>query len=516
VQRLDDCLRQAAAKWPHRPACIGEDGADLRYRSLADAAARMSDRLRTAGVRPGDRVGLCLPKSVGTVAALFGILSADAVYVPLDPLAPLQRNQYILADCGARMLLTSVGQAALFVQSAGIPADTLPTEDPSVVLLVFRRPTTSCSEWPEGLAYILYTSGSTGQPKGVMLRHDNALCFVEWAAREYRLGPDDVFSSLAPLHFDLSVFDLFCSVLSGGTLLLIDQATTRNPMLLAERLHRFGVTVCYATPTTLKLLLRFGKLPSCRWQGPRLVLFAGEVFQAAPLHRLQQIWSGAEYYNLYGPTETNVCTFFKVPVPVPADRSLPFPIGRPCPYAQCLLWDGLVAMPLRPGLQGELLVSGRSVMAGYVGSADLSQQRWVHHQARNWYRTGDQVVVDESGDLVFIGRLDRMVKRHGYRIELGEVEAGMLGHPVIGDACSVWVAGEAGKEGRIVVFYTTPAGEGPVSVLDLTVFLQDKLPAYMLPDQYVHLSEIPGTSTQKADYQQLARLAEALGKTLPA
>ncbi len=516
MQRLDDSLRQAAAAWPDRPACIGEDGTVLRYGPLAVAAARTADLLRQAGARPGDRVGICLPKTGPTVAALFGILMADAVYVPLDTTAPLSRNLFILSDCRAQMALVGADQAERFARSAGVPTEILPTEDPMVVLLFFRRPPADEPVWPEGLAYILYTSGSTGQPKGVLLRHDNALCFVEWAVRECRIGPEDILSSLAPFHFDLSVFDLFCSVMAGAALLLIDHSTLRNPMMLAERLHQHGVTVCYATPTTLKLLLRFGKLSRFGRQAPRLVLFAGEEFPIEPLRMLQQGWPRTEFYNLYGPTETNVCTYFKLPHPVPEERVTPFPIGRPCPYAQCMLMADEVPMPLRPGAEGELLVAGRSVMAGYVGPVSGSEQRWVYHHDRTWYRTGDRVVVDGSGNLVFKGRMDRMVKRHGYRIEPGEVEAALLEHPAIGDACAVWVPETAGKEGRMVLFYTTPAGEGSLPFLELSTFLRDRIPAYMWPDQYCHLPEIPETSTQKVDYRRLEALASAAGSFRPA
>lgn len=505
MHELKGLLRQAAGRFPERTAFIEPEGGSITYAGMLELASRLSAFLLSQGITPGDRVGFCLPKSILSGACVFGILESGAAYVPLDVEAPAPRNSYILENCRARALLatpelgdTYAGQFQGRCALREVPG--LP-----LVLLVFDFQAAAPLEIPAGLAYILYTSGSTGMPKGVLITHGNAYCFVEWAGRAFGITEADVFSSIAPFHFDLSVFDLFTAVLHGAAVVLINHQMAKNPMQLAALIDDYRISVWYATPTTLKMMLRFGRLARYRHDSLRIVLFAGEVFPIPPLREIMERWAGAAFYNLYGPTETNVCTFHPIPAVIPEAQKAPFPIGRACPYARCRLLDGERSYALQPGLEGELVVAGESVMAGYLNLPERNEQAFWWEAGEKWYRTGDIVRVNAEGGMEYLSRKDRMVKRHGYRIELGEIESALHRHPAIAEAGVVSMQGE-GQDMQIVAFYSTIEPQAAIPLLSLTEFVLQQLPPYMAPDRFVHLVETPKTATHKVNYQALMQM----------
>ncbi len=301
-----------------------------------DARTRLRQPCASSGSGPGDRVGLCTPKSVAAVAAIFGILETGAAYVPVDASAPPERNRFIFSDCGVAALLA---------------ADARPDEgEPREVagLHLFDRrgraagdgAMAETTQAPDGLAYILYTSGSTGNPKGVMLTNANALSFVDWCSEAFSPDEHDRFSSHAPFHFDLSILDLYVPIKHGARIVLIGEALGKNARLLAPVIADEKISVWYSTPTVLRLLAEFGELDSLDLGALRLILFAGEVFPVKHLRTLKALLPTPRYWNLYGPTETNVCTAFEIPQEIPADRDSPFPIGPPCSNVETMLLDG--------------------------------------------------------------------------------------------------------------------------------------------------------------------------------
>lgn len=502
METLQDLIGSAMHRFEGRTALWNLDGGSASYADLDRESNGFAELLK-AHIRPLDRVGICLPKSFAAVAAIFGTIRANGCYLPIDHDAPASRNAYILEDAGARALVTtpSISGAleGLYPPSSVTPVLIFGLE----LQLLLWEPTVEVST-PNDLAYILYTSGSTGRPKGVMISQDNALCFIEWAADEFSIRESDVISSIAPFHFDLSVFDLYASMLRGASVVLIDAQSSKNPMLLAEAVGRFGMTVWYATPTTLKLMLRFGRLERHPTESLRLVLFAGEVFPIGPLNELRTRWPRVLFANLYGPTETNVCTYHLLPTEIEHERTEPYPIGIPCPFANCFIDSPSGIKPFAPGLEGELLVGGRSVMAGYLNNPEKNAETLLTHAGDRLYRTGDLVRVDGSGCLHYISRKDRMVKRNGYRIELGEIEAALHRHHDISDAGVISTGPQSDQpETRIIGYYGTRSGQS-IPLLELQDFLSTQVPAYMLPDRLVHLHEMPRTSTHKIDYPALS------------
>jgi acyl-coenzyme A synthetase/AMP-(fatty) acid ligase len=285
----------------------------ITYGELDEQSDRVRDALVRSGIRRGDRVGICAPKSVPVVVAIFGILKAGAAYVPVDASAPAARNAGIFDDCDTALVVMSQSIWPAFASAHG--NDTFDELDNiSDGLIVARRrsmerePAEIVAPTPDDVAYILYTSGSTGKPKGVVHTHLSALGFVNWCSETFAPSSEDRFSSHAPFHFDLSILDIYVPLKHGAALILFGDDVGKQPTRLAGLIAQSRITVWYSTPSILRLLVEYGKLDQLDFTDLRLVLFAGEVFPVKHLRALKEIWSSPDYFNLYGPTETNVCT----------------------------------------------------------------------------------------------------------------------------------------------------------------------------------------------------------------
>jgi amino acid adenylation domain-containing protein len=507
---VHEYLERAASRFPERPAVEGSEGQAVDYTGLDALSNRVRDRLRHEGVRKGDRVGVYLRKSVDAVAAIFGILKAGAAYVPVDPGAPATRNGYVLSNCSVSAVIAEDRFAAALDALDGRPyslllscsserplRDALDAEDA-------RNPapeTDTARPAPTDLAYILYTSGSTGRPKGVMLSHGNAESFVDWCSEAFEPTEQDRFSTHAPSHFDLSILDLFVSIKHGAALVLVDDETGKQPLRLAPYIAERRISVWYSAPSILSLLAQYGGIEGHDYGGLRLVLFAGEVFPVKHLRRLKELLPAPRYFNLYGPTETNVCTYYEVVGAVPEDRTEPYPIGKPCPFdeTRVVAEDG-VDVPR--GEEGELVVSGASVMHGYWDLPEQTARAFFDGaDGARWYRTGDVVVDPGDGNYVFLGRRDRMVKRRGFRIELGEIEAALYRHPAVREAAVVATPDEESGV-RITAFLVSEGGQR-LSLIAMKRFCAENLPLSMVPDAFAFPESLPKTSTAKVDYQAL-------------
>ena len=517
---LHRALEDAARRAPGRPAVEeGEDPASvINYGDLAALSNRLRDRMRQMGVVPGDRVGICVRKSIDTVATIFGILEAGAAYVPVDLSAPAARNAYIFNDCSVRAAvveqrfearlraeMAALGPVPpLFVLDGAGGGRALATALDRENVVNPAPVTTTVMPGPDDLAYILYTSGSTGRPKGVMLSHANAVSFIDWCSEVFTPTEADRFSSHAPFHFDLSILDLYLSIKHRATLVLIGEEVGKEPRRLAPLITERRLTVWYSAPSILSLLAEYGDLEARDLSALRLVLFAGEVFPVKHLRALHLLVPQPRYFNLYGPTETNVCTFYEIPRKIPEERSEPFPIGRACSHLLTRVVDSELRS-VSAGEEGELCVGGAGVMRGYWNLAELSARAFlVDDEGVRWYRTGDIVVEGPDGNYVFLGRRDRMVKRRGYRVELGEIEAALYRHPAVREVGVVAVSNqEIGV--RVKAFLACHDGRHP-SVIEMKRFCADHLPGYMIPDFFSFHGVLPKTSTDKLDYQRLKEM----------
>jgi amino acid adenylation domain-containing protein len=526
LQRL---LTDAAARQPQRPA-VASSGSVLTYQELDELSNKVARALLRLGVAPGDRVGVLAPKSAAAVVGIYGVLKAGACYVPLDPKAPAQRLSYVVQDSGAAVIIADdarTAQAATLVRGVPRPGgvvvasfagrdggeetDTVLPEG-TAVLPWTAVAAESGQSLPEeraietDLAYILYTSGSTGTPKGVMISHRNSLTFVEWAASAAGLTDEDRVCSPAPLHFDLSVFDIFASCQAAACVTVLPEGAATFPVSIAKWLQSERISVWYSVPSVLSLLACYGRLGEFDLSQLRVVIFAGEVFPPKYLARLIAELPDRRYLNWYGPTETNVCTAFEVP-PGWAEAE-PVPIGKACANTEVFAVTSEGHRVCKPGEVGELYVRGPSLMRGYWGQPAKTREALIASPFRPEYdelvyRTGDLVTLEPTGNYVYVGRRDSMVKIRGYRVELGEVEAALYRHPAIREVAVLPVSDELlGSRLRAVV---TADGAGKLvrqSVLD---HCRQWLPAYMVPDIVEIRDALPRTSTGKIDRARLAR-----------
>ncbi len=513
TRSLHQLLDLSASRFPDNIAIEEAESGSMRYSQLACLSDRVRDRLHGLGVERGNRVGICMRKSADAVASLLGIMKAGAAYVPADPTAPASRNAFIFQDCAVKILIvearlaealrlefSQVGFAPEMIvlegTGAGVPLtkalDRLDAVKPA-------PPRASAVPDPSQLAYILYTSGSTGRPKGVMLSHGNAACFVDWCSDVLQPNEDDRFSSHAPFHFDLSILDIYVSLKHGATLVLVEEQLGKEPARLAPWVAEKKITVWYSAPSILSLLAQFGKLDQHDYSSLRLVLFAGEVFPIKYLKLLKSMWRHPRYLNLYGPTETNVCTFYEVPHLIPESQTEPVPIGKACPYCEPLVVNE-AGIEVARGAEGELCIAGSSVMQGYWNLPENTAKAFLPRGDTRWYRTGDIVVELPDGNYKFLGRRDRMIKKRGYRIELGEIEVALYRHPAIKEAA---VLAFPDDDGVPIKAFTSTRDGSKLSIIELKKFCSENLPLYMVPDLFCSLESLPKTSTDKIDYQQL-------------
>jgi amino acid adenylation domain-containing protein len=426
-------------------------------------------------VRPGDRVALVLPKTTEAVVAVFASLLAGAPYVPIHPRWPKERIDFTLDDCGARAVITAPGGR----------------------LQVEWRDVSGAAEASGSAgdpALILFTSGSTGKPKGVVLSHRAVGAFVRWTVAEFQIGTNDRIASPSPLGFDLSTFDIFGMAASGATCVIVPESITWMPRFLVQFLSETRLTCWYSVPSILGGMLQEGGLKDADAPNLRLVLFAGEVFPSPQVARLQAALPDVLCANLYGPTETNVVIWHRVPKDF--DGAEPLPIGKPCPYADITI----------NAESGELLAGGESTMIGYWNRPQETARAFVEIEGKRYYRTGDRVTRRLSGDYVYVGRLDRQVKRRGFRIELGEIEAALARHPDILEAAAV--AFDDSESGTVIAAFVCSTSPKADLLIEIKVHCARFLPLYMIPDMVLSVAILPKGNHGKIDYAYLKRAAE--------
>jgi len=366
-QSIPDRFEQIVAAHSGRLA-VKTNRAELTYEELNRTANRVAHALLARHESVEEPVLLLLDNGAPMIASIIGALKAAKIYVPLDPSFPTLRHREILEDTAAGLIVTDSKNLSLAAElAAGKLALVNIDELDRSASDDNPRPRAA----PDTPAYILYTSGSTGTPKGIMHTHRSGLSFAVWAAETYGLTADDRVSNHAPLHFDLSTFDFFAAAQVGATTVIVPEAIAKLPSDVGRLMERERLTVWYSVPFALIQLLERGNLKSLDLGLLRWILFAGEVFPTKHLRRLLAVLPHVRFSNLFGPTETNVCTYYHVPTDLPTSEE-PIPIGKPCGNIESLVVDGNEA-PVAQGEPGELLIRGGVVMCGYWGRPDLNE-----------------------------------------------------------------------------------------------------------------------------------------------
>ena len=507
MNNLKNYLKKSRVTYPEKEA-LKVGGKSFTYKDLHHLAGQFARGLDALQIAPGSKIAFWLPKSAEAYISIFGSAEHSSVFIPIDIAAPASRVNYILNDSGADILIcrTSDYRKLLEAKRHSVTLVILVGEGGEYAvypacrhlhwfdLIAVETQTCSvpkCLFDEESIAYIFYTSGSTGFPKGAAISHRAACTFIDWAVDCTDLTSADRVANQASLSFDLSTFDLFATVSAGAALIAIPDWPISSGYPFARFIQEQGISVWYSVPTVLNRIAESQRKSPFNLGCLRVVIFAGEAFAKNDLVDFQRYVTGARLYNWYGATEINSCISHLV-TPENLASNQPLPIGLPCPFARIkLVYDS--DSPV-----AELFVAGESLMSGYIKNGKIRKDGFVRGLDEDdlYYATGD-LVRQENGLLIYHSRRDHMIKRNGYRIELGEIENNLLSHSGVEEVACVYV-------GKAIVIFVAPY----VSCLNLLesklrLKLAEALPTYMRPDKIFILDKLPKSVRGKVDRRAL-------------
>lgn len=479
LELFDNATRSARVS-----VAVRDENDTLTYGDVSERAERLARHLRELGVNAGDLVGQCLERSASLVVGALAAFRLGAAYVAIDPAYPDERIRWMLDDADVAAVVTDgpnadrpLGSRVTVVLGSGgrLPPDATVSDGEPL-----PAPPQSSD-----LAYVVYTSGSTGHPKGVMVQHGSLANLIAWHNAAFSLTSADRCTQLASPGFDAAVWELWPTLACGAALHIVPEPLRRDPLGLRDWLVAEGITVSFVPTAIAETLLAVPWPPEAAL---RFLLTGGDALTRRPRADL-----GFEVINNYGPSETTVVATSGAVAP---EGNGPPPIGRGIAGVRIEIVDDDLA-PVVPGEVGELLVGGVAVARGYLHRDDLTAARFLESEGDRWYRTGDRVRRRPDGQLDFLGRGDDQLSLRGFRVEPAEIVAALSSHPAI-EACAVLGVGGSGADRELVAYVVAGVGERPADV-DLNAFVGGRLPDYMVPARYVWLSELPLTPHGKLD-----------------
>jgi amino acid adenylation domain-containing protein len=511
VTRSAECSPDAVALVLH--------GDRVTYSQLENITNQLARLLRDAGCRQGDRVCFLVPKSPLAIICLVAILKADCIHVPLDGLSPAPRIARIIQSCEPRLLLAAGPWGKLLEELSA--TDVLrhvgigwvgPEPAPSGVATKFAFGDVGgysiapldYKNQSQSASHILFTSGSTGIPKGVVITHSNVLNFVEWAKHYFQLASTDRISGHPPLHFDLSQFDIFGAFAVGAELCLVPPELNLLPHKMVDFIRTLALTQWFSVPSLLHYIAKFDGLKCGDFPYLRRILWCGETLATPVLIHWMERLPHVTFTNLYGPTESTIASSYYTVPKCPDDENAPIPIGRPCEGEDLLVLDeNLNRVP--PGQIGDLFIRGVGLSPGYWRDTEKTASVFLPNPYGNGsdriYKTGDLARVGEDGLVYFLGRADSQIKCRGYRIELGEIETGLNTIELVRE-CAVVAIPSEDFEGTTICCAYSSRQEG-ISPATLRSRLSQIVPNYMMPSRWLALDELPKNSNGKIDRPNL-------------
>ena len=476
-------LEEAAHRDP-RHIAFEDDSSALTYGELLQRAQEIGSFLHLC-TEPQTPVLIYMDKKPACIAAMLGAVYAGCFYTPVDPAMPQSRMARIVSVLKPACILCEKKYeekaAALCEGVKVVCAEEIPEKIEALSLAQIRA-----RHIDNDLLYVLFTSGSTGMPKGVAITHRSVVDFVEWACDALSIDADCVFGNQAPLYFDNSVLDIYCAMRMGAAVHFIPKKYFTFPGKMTEYLHEKAINTVFWVPSALTAVVNAGALEKCVPERLERIFFCGEVMPCRTLNAWRRALPEARCVNMYGPTEiTDVCTYFPVERDFADGEALP--IGFPCGNTRILLVDG------------EICVTGTCLSAGYYNAPEKTAEVFVQNPLRRgvnelMYKTGDLGEYNERGELMFLGRKDSQIKKQGYRIELGEIECALCAQAQVETGCCLY---DAPNE-KIIAVYAGAAEEKAVLRA-----MKEQLPKYMLPDRFVRKDELPHTGNGKIDRMRL-------------
>jgi len=520
TRRLERHFSEQAERRPDAVAIVmGNER--LTYGAVEELSSRLANLLRSDGCEPGDRVALFTPKSPLAIVGMLATLKAGAAYVPIDAASPAQRVARVLNACTPRFALLArecasqldgaLAGAAHAPRVVALEPERLRGErfEAAFDLSDAARASATRPD-PRGdetsLAHILFTSGSTGVPKGVMIRHESVLAFLDWAWAYFGTAPKERISSHPPLHFDLSTFDVYGTLGAGAELHLVGTELSLLAHKLADFIRRSELTQWFSVPSILTYMAKFDAVKEGDFPAMKRLLWCGEVLPTPTLIYWMNRLPHVRFTNLYGPTEATIASSYHTMPALPADDRAPIPIGLPCGGEELLVLDERL-QPAPAGAIADLYLGGVGLSPGYWQDPEKTAAVFVPDPRRpgqRIYKTGDLASVGEDGLVYFHGRRDSQIKSRGYRIELGEIETALSTLPFLKESAVVGVE-TGGFEGTAIccAYVTADAALKPTRI---RAELSGHVPAYMLPTQWMQLDLLPKNQNGKTDRPRLREL----------
>jgi len=521
--RMQDWLTAQAEQRPECNALVF-CGKPTTYGSLERDSNRLARALQAAGCTRGDRVALLLPKSPKAILAMLGVLKADCAYVPIDTSSPAARIRRILDVCECRCLIAARSTAGLLKtllaedeaakQAHLVWMDRRRTDGPADLTCVDHAEIfwddieslpdapISSGNRPEDPAHVLFTSGSTGAPKGVVITHANVIHFINWAASYFGIRSIDRISGHPPLHFDLSTFDIYGTIAAGAELHLLPPEISLLPHRLADYIRDSELTQWFSVPSALVPMAKFDVLAEGDLPSLKRLLWCGEKFPVPALRYFMRRLPHVSFINLYGPTEATIASsYYRVPC-CPEDDQQEIPIGTACDGESLFVLDEEMRPPAR-GEIGDLYIAGVGLSPGYLKDPEKTAQAFRPNPfganpGERIYKTGDLARVGEDGMIYLVGRSDSQIKSRGYRIELGEIESAIQAAARVQEAAVVALDSE-GSEGVVICCAYVPAPGCDASATAMKKHVSRLLPHYMIPARWMVLDSMPHNANGKID-----------------
>jgi amino acid adenylation domain-containing protein len=527
MKPLHISIAEQAQKQPGALAIVSGNER-VTYSALDDTANRIARLLISAGCERGDRIALLLPKSIGAIAGMLGSLKAGCIYVPMDTSSPVSRLEKILNACEPRCLLASATSAdlvaPLLAERNSIRLGWLSFDQPKATVPhhVFTWADLASASGAaidsrssvDDAAHILFTSGSTGIPKGVVITHANIAHFLEWALPYFGTGPGQRISCQPPLHFDLSTFDVYGTLTAGAELYLVPPEAGLLPHKVADFIRRQELTQWFSVPSVLKYMCQFDVVRQGDFPSLQRLLWCGEALPTPVLIYLMRKLPHVTFTNLYGPTEATIASSYHTVRQCPMDDKSDIPIGVPCGGEQLIVLNESLG-PVSTGEIGDLYIGGVGLSPGYWNDSEKTASVFFNDPIRGRiYKTGDLARTGEDGLLHLLGRADSQIKSRGYRIELGEIEAALSALGLLRESAVVAIR-SGSFEGTSVCCAYVPSPQSSVTLVDLKTRLAELLPYYMIPAQWMAMESLPLNGNGKVDRPRLRQLFTEASGTAP-